>query len=268
MSEHGVPTLRPWLVKGFRKYSRGLLRKNFHTISVERSMLDLNAIGDRPLIVAANHASWWDPLIAALLCESLFPQRSMYAPIDATALSKYRILGQMGFYGLDLHTRHGAESFLKISKAILQIPSSSIWLTPEGRFCDVRDRSAPLMPGIAHLASKISDLAVVCIAIEYTYWEESRPEVICHVATPLMNRDGLWTKKDWQGKLEQQLRTAQDQLAQRSIARDTQGLQILSRRGKKTESWYDFLRYWWARIQGKSIELHHGAKFEDGEASS
>ena len=235
MSEHGVPTLRPWLVKGFRKYSRGLLRKNFHTISVERSMLDLNAIGDRPLIVAANHASWWDPLIAALLCESLFPQRSMYAPIDATALSKYRILGQMGFYGLDLHTRHGAESFLKISKAILQIPSSSIWLTPEGRFCDVRDRSAPLMPGIAHLASKIPDLAVVCIAIEYTYWEESRPEVICHVATPLMNRDGLWTKKDWQGKLEQQLRTAQDQLAQRSNARDTQGLQILSRRNKKTE---------------------------------
>ncbi len=99
MKERKLPVLRDWLVDGFLWYSRGLLRRKFHTLAIDRQEVDFQCFIDHPLIVIANHPGWWDPLVAAILREELFPTRRLYAPIDASALQKYRILEQLGFYG-------------------------------------------------------------------------------------------------------------------------------------------------------------------------
>lgn len=142
-------------------------------------------VGDDPLIIYGNHPSWWDPLIAHYLNLKLLSPRQFYAPIDAAALAKYAVFAKLGFYGVNLASHSGAAAFLKQSMSILEHPQTSLWLTPEGRFCDCRDHTAPLMPGLSHLCAKLRRGLVVPMAIEYLFWEERLPECLVYFGTPL-----------------------------------------------------------------------------------
>ena len=68
-------------------------RNGFSTESESNIRFSLDA----PLIIYANHPSWWDPMIAQFLNRKLCPDRQFYAPIDAKALEHYRVLGKLGF---------------------------------------------------------------------------------------------------------------------------------------------------------------------------
>ena len=52
-----------------------------------------------------------------------------------------------------------------------------LFLTPQGKFADVR---APLVfaPGLEHLAARAPRAHFLPLAIEYTFWEERKPEVL------------------------------------------------------------------------------------------
>lgn len=165
-----VPPVADWFQNGFHRFLRRYLRKHFHTIAVSRAGWQPESLSAaEPLIVYGNHPAWWDPLIAHFVNRHCFQPRQFYAPIDATALRQYRVFAKLGFYGIDLSTYGGAADFLKQSQAILDAPKTAIWLTPEGRFVDCRDHSAELMPGLAHLCSKMKTGRVVAMALEYVF---------------------------------------------------------------------------------------------------
>src|SRR5690606_8927734 len=121
--------------------------------------------------------------------------------------------------------------------------------TPEGRFCDVRDRSQPLMPGLAHLCSKLSSGRVIPMAMEYAFWQERLP--LCLVmfgqpidpaqASDLAEQGQAWDKQDWNARLTDALRQTQDRLAESVIARDAAAFQpLLCGRGG-AGGLYDFM---------------------------
>ncbi len=93
-------------------------------------------------------------MLAIYMRSVLMPAHNLYAPIDRAALEQYKIFKSMGFYGVD-GSHRGAAEFLKRSLHILQKPGSSLWLTPEGKFCDPRQLDEPIQPGLAHLAYSI-----------------------------------------------------------------------------------------------------------------
>ncbi len=150
------------------RFLRPFIRRHFHAIAIERqSRCEDSLDKTAPLIVYGNHPSWWDPLVAHFLNQTLFPDRQFYAPIDQEALEQYRVLGKLGFYGVRLNTTSGAAAFLKQSMAILGHGGTAIWITPEGQFADARDHSAELMPGLAHLCTRMNDGWALPLALEY-----------------------------------------------------------------------------------------------------
>lgn len=274
--EDTLPRIDRWLMSGFeRVFLPRFLKKNFHAVAVHCRQITPAVLDPASsMVVYANHASWWDPMTAILLRSRLFPHHRFYAPIDAAALAKYRIFERMGFYGLSLHTFRGSAEFLKRSLRVARAPGSSLWLTPEGRFCDVRDTQQGFMPGLAHLASMIeqrqslsegdsSHVSFMPAAIEYTFWEESEPECLCWIGPPIEVRWGQVTrdKAEWDRDLTAQLRLAQQQLAAASIARDAQQFELLL--SGRAGSWglYDALRRTFARLRGQHVPLEHGHKF-------
>ena len=115
--------------------------------------------------------------MAHFLNRTLFPRRQFFAPIDADALEQYKVFAKLGFYGVRMHTTSGAAAFLRQSLAILHAGDTAIWMTPEGRFADVRDRTAKLMPGLAHLCTRLESGCAVPIALEYVFWEPTSLEL-------------------------------------------------------------------------------------------
>lgn len=286
-----LPRIDKWLVDGFtRVFLPNYLRKHFHCVALQRDSLVKDVFAnDAAVVLYANHASWWDPMIAMLVRRHLMPEHRLYAPIDAQALARYRIFRRMGFYGIEAQSRRGAAEFLRQSLRIAREPMTTIALTPEGRFCDVRDRGQPLMPGLAHLAWSIestpsngSDQAenrtqarldsprdgsscvwFVPAAIEYVFWEERLPECLCWFGEPVRVAWAAGTKDKpaWQAELTSRLRTAQAALAGASVARDASQFEILLR--GRAGAWrpYDALRRLRARLVGSRVPLQHGEKF-------
>ena len=262
-----LPVSKKWLVDGFCWYTKRMVAKQFISFGVQNELWETRRIDDdSPIIAYANHASWWDPIAAMLLQDAYFKNRTFYAPIDADALENYRIMAQLGFYGVRMQSFDGASDFLKVTKSILESKKVTIWITPEGQFTDIRDYSLSLMPGLAHLASKIPGLKFVPVAFEYGFWNESRPQIFARFGAPIDSDErfsnspsskALVTKTQWNALLTDRLRQTQNELAQSVIARDPAAFTYLIASRPLRLGWYDYGRSWSAWLKGKPFDPRH-----------
>ncbi len=258
-----LPTVPRWFQGGFHAFLKPYLRRHFHCVGVQREgYWPGGEPAGEPTIVYMNHPAWFDPLIAHYLNAQLFAPRQFYAPIAAAALQQYQVFAKLGFYGVDLQSTSGTAAFLHTSSAILGDAQSTLWITPEGRFCDVRDRSQPLMPGLAHLCAKLRGGRVIPMAVEYVFWQERLPLCLVRFGQPILPSKGdLPDKRGWNARLEERLRKTQDELAQGVIARDAAAFRplLLGRGG--AGGLYDFMRRWKCWLTGRPFVPEHGDRF-------
>jgi 1-acyl-sn-glycerol-3-phosphate acyltransferase len=253
-------------------YARRYLRKSFHSVSVVRGCSP--SVGDaEPLVVYLNHASWWDPLIAMHLAAVELPGRTLYAPFDAGALSRYPVFEKLGFFGVEQETRSGAASYLRTAREVLARPGGSLWITPEGRFVDPRERGVRFKPGLAHVVGDLArthpDARVIPLAIEYPFWEERLPEALACWGTPIRVGDHApFDKGAWDELLATQLRATQARLAERSLARDADSFRVLLGGTEGVGGPYEAVRKLAARATGRRYQPNHSDKLRtQGEAS-
>lgn len=253
-----VPPVADWFQNGFHRFLRTYLRKHFHTIAISKAGWQPESLTvAEPLIVYGNHPAWWDPLIAHFVNRHCFAPRQFYAPIDATALRKYRVFSKLGFYGIDLSTYSGAAEFLKQSQAILAAPRTAVWLTPEGRFVDCRDHTAELMPGLSHLCSKMKTGKVVAMALEYVFMQERKPECLLRFSEPIGVATETWSKTQWHEHLTQSLRRTQAELAAEIQQRDLNCFRPLTSGKAGVGGLYDMARRLRSLARGERFQAEH-----------
>lgn len=93
--------------------------------------------------------------------------------MDAESLQKYPILERLGFFPVERDTASGAKEFLRTSRELLKNSETILWLTPAGKFHDVRDPH--FMNGLSHLVDSDFPGTALPMAIEYTFWNERSP---------------------------------------------------------------------------------------------
>ena len=174
-----------------------------------------------PLIVYANHASWWDPLAFIVISRYFLPTACHYAPMDAVALKHYGFLRKLGLFGIEAGTPRGAAQFLRTAGEILSTPNAVLWVTPEGQFTDMRTRPAIFRPGLAALVARIGACTLVPLAFEYTFWDERLPEILLSCGQAIEVTDGrLHSTEEWSERLASALAATQDELAALAKLRD------------------------------------------------
>jgi hypothetical protein len=93
-----------------------------------------------------------------------------------------------------------------------------MWITAEGGFTDPRSRPVRLRPGIAHLARDIPGIVLLPLALEYPFWNDSRPEMLLRFGEPV--EGGAGRVADWTERLAASLTSTMDALAHDSASRD------------------------------------------------
>ncbi len=165
---------------------------------------------------------------------------------------------KLGFYPTQMNSHAGAANFLRNSNAILDQKNSVIWLTPEGRFCDIRDQSADLMPGLPHLVANRDKLAVVSLAIEYVFWNEQKPYMLMRLSEPIFTQElPTRNKVEVNAILTKNLRDNQAALAKLAIARSISPFQLIKNSSKRPSHMYDFARLMKSIFQRKRVQLRH-----------
>ncbi len=242
------------LFRLFALYLRWYTSRHFHALRISRT--GLPRAGQGPLIVYSNHPSWWDPTLYILLCDRLFPGRAGYGPMDSAALRKYRVFERMGIFGVDLDSPRGAATFLRTCLAALERPGGMLWITAEGAFTDPRTRPVTLRPGLAHLARRIPGATILPLALEYTYWNESRAEALVRFGTPIATgRTG--SVAEWNTWLQDALTETMDALAAESATRNPALFSPLVRGVAGVGGIYDRWRWLRATMRGQRFDPTH-----------
>ena len=180
-----APRVQRRLLQLFHLYARWYLWRHMHAIRV--NTLRPPKLDGLPVIVCMNHPSWWDPLVALTLALRLYPGRTHYAPMEASALSKYGFFERLGFFGVEPGRASGAATFLRRGSAILARADSMLWVTAQGAFRDARERPVDLRGGIGKLVERNPGVAVLPVALEYVFWDERFPEVLVRFGEPLID---------------------------------------------------------------------------------
>lgn len=257
-----VPSASPWLLDWFTWYARRYLRRHFHSLRISRSGLVPKADG-LPLVIYTNHASWWDPLVGLVLKAHCYPERNLFAPMDATALQRYGLFRKLGFFPVEQKSSRGAVQFLRSATEVLQLPQSLLAVTPQSRFADVRERPVEFAGGLGLLATRAERAVFVPLAVEYVFWEERLPEILVRFGGPVpLNHHISATQPaaEWTKYLERRMQENQDALADEVQRRNPASFEMILRGGAGLGGIYDWWRSVVARRRGKSFQREHGQR--------
>ena len=252
-----LPRISPCLLKMFCWYVRRYVRKHFNAVRVSRAS-PFPTLGDEPLLIYMNHPSWWDPMIGLVIATEFLAERSHYAPIDEAELRRYRFFSRLGFFGVTPGSLRGARALLITGRHILLQPGAVLWLTPQGRFVDARERTLSFLPGTGNLARRMRRGLVLPIAVEYPFWEERHPEALVHFGKPI-EADILFTydASDVSRLLESKLLEVQEALAEEAVRRDPQDFEVVLLGRAGVGGIYDLWRRLRAWLHGKFFDPHH-----------
>jgi 1-acyl-sn-glycerol-3-phosphate acyltransferase len=247
-----VPRVSAMTLRFFGRIVRSYFRRHFRAVMVQHAERLAQASG--PLIVYANHSSWWDPMVSTLLAQTLLPGCKHYAPMDAEALKKYPILRKIGIFPVEMSSARGGAQFLRTSRAILQ-SGGVVWITPQGRFADPRE-PLKFKPGLGALAVRETEVTLLPLAIEYTFWDERLPETLLRFGEPVRVAAGT-DAETATVQLEAALAVAMEDLQRAALARDASAFTVLLSGKRGTGGIYALGRRLRSWVTRKPLVIDH-----------
>ncbi len=224
-----APRISQPVLRFFRHIVRRYFRRHFHAVWLRghEHFAALSSSASGPLIVYANHSSWWDPMTSTLLAAECMPNRQHFAPMDAAALQRYGILKHIGIFPIEPNTTRGAAHFLRMGQTILK-SGGVLWVTPQGGFADPRERPLVFKPGLATLAARGAPCTLLPLAIEYPFWNERLPECLLSFGDPILvtAADAV---EEVQDRARLALESAMDSLKEAALRRHPAGFTTLAR---------------------------------------
>ncbi|MBM4375856.1 MAG: lysophospholipid acyltransferase family protein [Deltaproteobacteria bacterium] len=185
-------TRRPRFLWLARRYVRSRMRSAFDGVFA-RGLSRIRALAERgPLILAANHVAWWDPLFAVLLDEAL--GTTGYALMDAPNLGRLPFFGWVGAIPIVRDDARRALAQLRASARLLSGPATALWIFPQGTQRPAHLRPLGVKSGVVRLAVE-ARAPVVPLALNYLFRQTSEPSAIASFGAPLdaeeLGRRGL-----------------------------------------------------------------------------
>ena len=212
-----------------------------------------------PLVIVANHPSWWDGALFIWLSSALLNGRRCFTPIEARMLKRYPFFGRLGAFAVETGTFGGASSFLATAEHVLKATDGAVLINAEGRFVDIRARPLVIAPGIAHLARRVPEATFVPLAIEYVFWDERRPNVLLHFGEPISARSLASNNvAEINERFSDALATSLDELAKASMTRDPRLFRTVLAGRVGINFFYDLWRRARAVVQRQRFSPAHG----------
>jgi len=185
-------TRRPWFLKLARRYVRSRMRSAFDGVYLEGAESVRKLARSRPLILAANHVAWWDPLFAVRIDEAL--GTTSYALMDESNLARMPFFGWVGALPIDRSQARRSLGQLRAAATLLERPGDAMWIFPQGTQRPAHLRPLDVKGGVSVLAEH-AGATVVPLALNYLFRQTELPAAVATLGEPLepqaLGRRGL-----------------------------------------------------------------------------
>lgn len=237
----------------FGWYSCHLLRKRFASVRIADetdAIMRETAESGRPVLIAMNHPSWWDPIIGVMIKHHFLRERFAISPIDLAMYKRFGFMKRLGLFGIDLdHPNAGSAMLEYVRTCAASHPDLAVLMTPQGEFRDVRAPIA-IRPGIASVALALENAAMLSLSIELTFWHDQRPELLLRFERCEQPEHESTT--GYVRVIRDCMRRNGERLSELSVARDVQNLRpLLTPKGPKVNPAFDLIQ----KVRGRSAEV-------------
>jgi chlorobactene lauroyltransferase len=162
---------------------RASLRRMFVRVRLRERGEDPRAAG-LPLLLIANHPSWWDGYLALLLSRHYGARR--YLMMDAAQLKRYGFFAWAGCFGIErADARDVARGIAYAADLLRQREPVWLWLFPQAEITPSLARPLTFHAGAAHIVRRATaagrTVGVLPVAWELVFRGEQHPEVVVRV---------------------------------------------------------------------------------------
>jgi chlorobactene lauroyltransferase len=164
--------------RSFRKYfDRVYFRMRGTYIDEQRATL--------PMLICANHSSWWDGYVIALVERLL--NVDGYLMVEEAQLSRYFFFTWIGCFSVDRHNPRAALQSLKYAATLLRgQPGRMVSLFPQGEISPNDLRPLVFYNGAAYLTRMVAPVLSYPLAIRIEYLAEQRPALFISLGEAML----------------------------------------------------------------------------------
>ena len=173
------PRKSVWAERLFALYNRNLLRRRFAALRVaglehlrQRSL-------DAPLILYANHSSWWDGLVAFALGRAA--QLDHYFLMEERQLRQYQLFRRLGAFSVVREDARAALVSINYAADLLRDTDRALWIFPQGDTLPNDTRPLKLYTGAARIIRRCERAYVAPVALRYEFLEDFKPEIFARI---------------------------------------------------------------------------------------
>lgn len=195
-----------WLAE---RYIKWRVRRMFHEVTLTGDNAALKEPGNYPLVLYANHQSWWDGFLLLLLY--LHFRMDYFVMMEEKNLRKFSLFRRMGVFGVNLDSDAGRRaSLLYAARLLRDAPTGArrtLTIFPHGRLVGETEEWPPFEAGLQALVRACPGHRAVPVCLHLRFGKYPWPEAFLRVGSVVENGDSVTT-----GLLEEALIKTRDDL--------------------------------------------------------
>jgi len=209
-----------WFEKVFAAYNHNLFKRRFHSVRVSNLEFLRQRNSQIPLIVYANHSSWWDGLVAFEI--SRRTRLDSYVLMEEKQLKKLFLFRRIGAFSVVREKpREAAKSINYAVNLLREKPDRTIWVFPQGEILPNDARPIQFFNGISRIVEKLGKCFVAPVAMRYEFTGKFKPEIFVRIALPeLISINKNFDSKHLTKHLTKRLTEILDNLKQDILTRE------------------------------------------------
>lgn len=180
----------PHAARAFRAVFRPWMRRHVRAIHVAGAPPILPA--DVPLLLVANHVSWWDGFLLLELRQRLWPRRAQYTVMLEAELARVRFLRRLGAVGIVPGSIASVRALLRWLRTRRHRDAGfAVAMFPQGRMWPTRRRPLGFARGVEGVAAALAPVAVLPVALHLEPLAAPAPSAFVAVGEPLIVERGV-----------------------------------------------------------------------------
>ncbi|REJ78376.1 MAG: acyl-phosphate glycerol 3-phosphate acyltransferase [Acidobacteria bacterium] len=170
-----------WFENLFALYNSNLLRRRFHSFRIKGLPGLTEPDRSKPLILYANHTSWWDGLAAFQISRAA--HLDAYLMMEERQLRRYFLFRKLGAFSVVRENPREAYRTLEYAADLLyEDPGRCLWIFPQGKITPAGKRPLGFYKGIGKLVEIAGDCRVAPVVFRYEFEGEYKPSIYAAVA--------------------------------------------------------------------------------------
>jgi chlorobactene lauroyltransferase len=182
----------PGVWAGFELLFRPWMRRRLDGVHV-RGLEDARWIPELPVLLVANHTSWWDGFLLREVHRRLRPSAPFHVVMTERELRRVPVFRWMGAVPLSDGPLAARSLLRDLRGRIDRRPDAVLGMFPQGRIWPSHGRPPGFRPGAAWLARRLAPLTVVPVGLHLEPLTRPGPAAFVSVGQPRVVRRAIDT---------------------------------------------------------------------------